>query len=92
MIDNLELVYSYLNTFYMFLTLLSNLILTIDILFAQRPEGIPYDTGPVEFLSSPFNIIVFIVLPILLILFYIWWIRKKKQEAKEEEEERKKNE
>jgi len=45
---------------------------------AQAPGGIPYG-DPTKIQLSPFNIIVYIVLPLLLILFYFWYRKRKKK-------------
>lgn len=52
----------------------------IYLLLIQMPIGTqnPDDNAPVDF-SSAFDVIVYIVLPILLIIFYIFWRRKKKK-------------
>ena len=43
-------------------------------LFAQLPLGTPNpdDNTPIDF-SDPFDVIVFIVLPIVIVLFYVYW-------------------
>lgn len=45
----------------------------------QLPQGTqnPDDNLPVD-LKDPFDLIVFVILPILLIVFYIIWKRKRK--------------
>jgi membrane protein DedA with SNARE-associated domain len=50
------------------------------ILLLQLPIGSrdPDDT-PIDF-TSPFDVIVFIVLPVLMIIFYILWRRRKKSD------------
>ncbi|MFB9053628.1 adenylosuccinate synthetase [Formosa undariae] len=50
-------------------------------LLAQLPLGTPNpdDNQPVDF-SDPFNIVVFIVLPIIAILLYVYW--RKQQHKK----------
>ncbi len=47
----------------------------------QLPPGTrnPDDNSPID-LTSPFDVIVFIILPIMLVIFYILWRRKKKQD------------
>lgn len=52
---------------------------TIYKLFMQLPIGTPNpdDNKPIDF-SEPFDVIVFIILPILFIIFYIIWRRNKK--------------
>lgn len=51
---------------------------TIYKLFMQLPIGTPNpdDNKPIDF-SEPFDVIVFIILPILFIIFYIIWRRNK---------------
>ncbi|MEZ4802577.1 MAG: adenylosuccinate synthetase [Gelidibacter sp.] len=46
----------------------------------QLPPGTqnPDDNGPIDF-SSAFDVIVFIVLPILLLVFYFYWRRKQRK-------------
>ncbi len=52
-------------------------------LLLQLPIGTPNpdDNSPLD-LTDPFEIIVFIVLPILMIVFYILWRRMKKKDKK----------
>ncbi|MDW5288535.1 adenylosuccinate synthetase [Formosa sp. PL04] len=52
-------------------------------LLMQIPLGSqnPDDNTPVDF-SNPFNIIVFIIIPIIVIILYIYW--KKTKNKKEE--------
>lgn len=47
----------------------------------QLPFGTrnPQDNKPIDF-SSPFDVIVFIIGPILMIIFYFYWKRTKKNE------------
>ncbi len=45
---------------------------------AQAPGGVPYG-DPKAIQLSPFNIIIYIVLPLLLILFYFWYRNRKKK-------------
>lgn len=56
-------------------------MLNIIPFLLQLPIGTqnPDDNAPVD-LSSPFDVIVFIVLPILMVIFYILWKRKKKED------------
>ncbi len=37
------------------------------------------DNDPIDF-TSPFDVIVYIVLPVLMIIFYILWRRRKKRD------------
>lgn len=50
------------------------------ITFTQLPLGTrnPDDNSPIDF-TSPFEVIVYIILPILIAIFYIIWRRQKKQ-------------
>lgn len=50
-------------------------------LLLQVPTGTPNpgSNSPIDF-SSAFDVIVFIVLPILLIAFYLIWRKKQKDE------------
>ena len=52
------------------------------LLLLQMPIGTrnPDDNNPID-LTSTFDVIVYIILPILLIIFYILW-RKKKRDKK----------
>ncbi|TDU40092.1 hypothetical protein BXY82_2132 [Gelidibacter sediminis] len=49
-------------------------------LLIQLPPGTrnPDDNSPMDF-SNPFDLIVYIILPILLIIFYILWRRSKRR-------------
>lgn len=53
---------------------------TLIIFLLQLPFGTrnPDDNNPID-LSSPFDVIVYIILPILMIVFYILWRRDKKK-------------
>lgn len=49
-------------------------------LLLQLPIGTRnQDDSPLD-MTSPFDVIVFIVLPILMVIFYILWRKKKKQD------------
>ncbi|SHJ37400.1 hypothetical protein SAMN04487911_1192 [Arenibacter nanhaiticus] len=50
-------------------------------LLIQFPIGTrnPDDNDPID-LTSAFDVIVYIILPILLVIFYILWRKKKKKE------------
>ncbi len=50
-------------------------------LLLQLPIGSqnPDDNNPID-LTSPFDVIVYIVLPILMIIFYILWRKRKKKD------------
>ncbi|QDO94935.1 adenylosuccinate synthetase [Formosa sediminum] len=49
-------------------------------LLAQLPLGTPNpdDNKPLDF-TDPFDVIVFIILPILIVVLYIIWKKKKNQ-------------
>ena len=46
----------------------------------QLPMGTPNpdDNSPID-LTNPFDVIVFIILPIFMIVFYVFWRRNKKR-------------
>lgn len=48
-------------------------------LFLQLPIGTPNpdNNTPID-LTNPFDVMVYIILPILVIIFYILWRRKKR--------------
>ena len=50
-------------------------------LLLQLPIGTrnPDDNNPID-LTSPFDVIVYIILPILMVVFYILWRKKKKED------------
>lgn len=51
-------------------------------LLIQTPTSTPNpgEGSPIDF-SSPFDVIVFIILPILLIIFYLLYRNKKKKDS-----------
>ncbi|WP_066225699.1 adenylosuccinate synthetase [Formosa haliotis] len=51
---------------------------TINILLMQLPIGTPSpdNNSPIDF-SDPFNIIVFIILPIVAVVLYFYWKKTK---------------
>lgn len=54
----------------------------MNILYSlQLPIGTPNpdNNSPVD-LSSPFDVVVFIIMPILMIIFYILWKRNKRND------------
>jgi hypothetical protein len=53
----------------------------LSLLLLQLPIGTqnPDDNHPID-LTNPFDVIVYIVLPILAVIFYILWRKKKKEE------------
>jgi len=53
------------------------------ILFAQRPSGIPGDTGTIS-LNSKSDIILYIAIPIVVIILYFVWKRTKKNDKSSE--------
>jgi uncharacterized membrane protein len=55
--------------------------------FAQSQDLITRDDVPVDF-SNPWNIVLYIVFPLLLVIFYLYWSKTKR---KEREENRKNN-
>ncbi len=51
----------------------------ISLFLFQKPFGTPNpDEGGID-LSSPFDLIMFIILPLAMIVFYIYWRRSKKK-------------
>ncbi|WP_299780884.1 adenylosuccinate synthetase [uncultured Formosa sp.] len=48
-------------------------------LLAQLPLGTPNpdDNTPIDF-TDPFDVIVFVILPILMVIFYVIWKKKQK--------------
>lgn len=58
---------------------LKNMLTLFNTLILQLPMGTPNpdDNQPLD-LSDPFELIVFIVLPILAVFFYILWRKKRK--------------
>ncbi|HLV70702.1 MAG TPA: hypothetical protein VKY34_08335 [Xanthomarina sp.] len=52
------------------------------LLLLQIPTNSPSpgDSGTID-LTEPFDLIVFIVLPIMIVLLYLVWRRKKKQDS-----------
>jgi len=55
------------------------LSVTCTTLFAQAPSGVPYgDPEPINL--DLFNVILFIVIPILIVITYFWYRRKKKRD------------
>ncbi|WP_191859513.1 adenylosuccinate synthetase [Hanstruepera ponticola] len=54
-----------------------------QLVISQLPPGTrnPDDISPID-ISKPFNIIVFIILPILIIILYLIW-RKQKNRNKD---------
>ncbi len=51
------------------------------LLLLQLPIGTrnPDDNSPID-LTSTFDIVVYIILPVLMIIFYILWRRKKRKD------------
>ncbi|TXE05679.1 adenylosuccinate synthetase [Gelidibacter salicanalis] len=56
------------------------MLIILYSLLIQLPQGTrnPDDNSPMDF-SNPFDLIVYIILPILLIIFYILWRRSKRR-------------
>lgn len=53
------------------------------LLVIQLPMGTPNpDDNHALNLSDPFEVIVFIILPILMVLFYIFWRRQKNKDKR----------
>ncbi len=53
------------------------------LLLAQRPTHIPFDKEPLRLFESPFNIIFYIVIPLLILFLYVIWRRKIRKEQEE---------
>ncbi|EPR70291.1 hypothetical protein ADIWIN_3647 [Winogradskyella psychrotolerans RS-3] len=53
---------------------------TIQLLSAQIPQGTPNpgENTAID-ISRPFDIIVYIILPILIVIFYLVWRQKKRK-------------
>ena len=60
------------------------MLVTVFLFLAQLPFGSrnPDDNKPVD-MSDPFEVIVFIVLPILIVILYFLWRRDKKKREEE---------
>ena len=56
-------------------------MLNIYPLLLQLPIGTrnPDDNNPID-LTSAFDVIVYIILPILMVIFYVIWRKKKKKD------------
>ena len=52
-------------------------------LILQLPIGTrnPDDNSPID-LTSTFDVIVYIILPVLMVIFYIFWRKKKTKDKK----------
>lgn len=64
-------------------------LLFTSVLMAQQPTHVPgpQTNTPID-LTSWFDIIVFIVLPLIMVFFYFQWrhqVKKEKKEAKKKE-------
>ncbi|RXJ51192.1 adenylosuccinate synthetase [Gelidibacter gilvus] len=57
----------------------------LSLLLIQIPSSTPNpgDTSPIDF-SSPFEVIVFIIAPILLIVFYLVYRKKQRKDKNED--------
>lgn len=66
-----------------FITIL--LLLFYSILYAQQPTHVPgpQTNSPID-LNNWFDIIVFIILPLVMIFFYFMWRRQVKMDKKKE--------
>lgn len=51
------------------------------LIFAQKPSGIPGDTGKVE-LEGTSDVVLYIVIPVVVAILYFVW-RKRKKNASE---------
>jgi drug/metabolite transporter (DMT)-like permease len=60
------------------LFIISALLLTSS-LFGQSQELVQLDKEPVDF-SNPWNIVLFIIFPIVLAVFYFWWLKQQRKE------------
>ncbi|MCC5916688.1 MAG: hypothetical protein JJU02_05110 [Cryomorphaceae bacterium] len=60
-----------------------------SIIFAQSQDLVTMDDVPVDF-SNPWNIVLYIVMPLLLVIFYIYW-NKQQRKAREEASKKKQN-
>jgi hypothetical protein len=56
------------------------LILLATAAQAQVPEGIPNDNSKVS-IDSTFDILLYIVLPILMVGYFFWWRNKRKKQG-----------
>lgn len=52
----------------------------INYMLLQIPQGVPHpdDNEPLT-LESPFDIILYVVIPIIILGSYFWWRKKKKK-------------
>jgi len=66
------------------MSLFSILCLLSTTLIAQVPRDIPSDTGPLT-IDSTFDIILYIVLPVIVLIFFILYLVNKKKRAGDNE-------
>lgn len=61
--------------------MLNSIYLSFQQVPQKVPDGLPTeaDNTPIDF-SNPFDVITFIVLPIVIVVFYIFWRRKRKRD------------
>jgi len=65
-------------------TLFATLCLVSTTLWAQVPRDLPSDTGPLT-IDSTFDIILYIVLPVIVLIFFILYLVNKKKKERENE-------
>lgn len=58
------------------------ILLISGIIFAQKPSGVPGDTGKVE-LTETSDVVIYIVIPVVIVILYLVW-RKRNKSSKEE--------
>ncbi|MCU0398396.1 MAG: hypothetical protein MUC73_09865 [Cyclobacteriaceae bacterium] len=46
--------------------------------FMQIPQDIPHQSEPVDF-TNPWNIVVYIIVPIGLVILYLYWKKHRKK-------------
>jgi len=63
-------------------TLFATLCLLSSTVWAQVPRDIPSDTGPLT-IDSTFDIILYIVLPVIVLIFFILYMVNKKKRERE---------
>jgi cytochrome bd-type quinol oxidase subunit 2 len=70
-----------MNTLKSTITLCITLLIFASILRianAQIPQDIPHQSEPVDF-TSGWNILIYIVLPIMMVVYYYWWRKKQRK-------------
>ncbi|RAR46856.1 hypothetical protein [Flavobacterium lacus] len=53
------------------------LVFVSGLIFAQKPSGIPSDTGKVD-LSETSDVVLYIVIPAVVVILYFIWKKQKK--------------